>query len=117
VRFLLLVGALVVALFLFNRCADASASSGRVPPHFREWLCIHRYERGAAGWRTNTGNGYYGGLQMDISFQRAYGYGIYRFKGTADNWSRLEQMWVAERAWRSRGFHPWPHTARLCGLI
>ena len=44
------------------------------PPHRREWLCIHRYERHPGqGWATRTGNGYYGGLQMDISFQRTYG--------------------------------------------
>ena len=44
------------------------------PPHRSQWLCIHRYERNPAqGWATRTGNGYYGGLQMDISFQRTYG--------------------------------------------
>jgi hypothetical protein len=70
------------------------------------------------GWATRTGNGYYGGLQMDISFQRTYGAEIYRRKGTANNWTALEQMWVAERAHRSgRGFYPWPNTARYCGLI
>ena len=55
---------------------------------------------------------------MDISFQRTYGAEILRRKGTANNWSALEQMWVAERAHRSgRGFYPWPNTARSCGLI
>jgi hypothetical protein len=39
-------------------------------------------------------------------------------RGWANNWSPLEQMWVAERAYRSgRGFYPWPNTARYCGLI
>ena len=70
------------------------------------------------GWRTHTGNGYYGGLQMDIGFQREYGPELLRRKGTADNWTAVEQMWVAERAHRSgRGFYPWPNTARYCGLI
>ena len=55
---------------------------------------------------------------MDIAFQRAYGADLVRRKGTANNWSPLEQMWVAERAYRSgRGFYPWPNTARACGLI
>ena len=85
------------------------------PPHKRQWLCIHRYE---GAWTSNTGNGYYGGLQMDISFQRAYAPGLLRRKGTADRWTPLEQMWAAERAHRSgRGFYPWPNTARYCGLI
>ena len=85
----------------------------------RGWLCIHRYEQHPAqGWATRTGNGYYGGLQMDISFQRTYGPELLRTKGTADRWTPFEQMWVAERAYRSgRGFYPWPNTARNCGLI
>jgi Transglycosylase-like domain len=89
------------------------------PPHRGAWLCIHRYERNPIqGWRTHTGNGYYGGLQMDISFQREYAPELLRRKGTADNWTAVEQMWVAERAHRSgRGFYPWPNTARYCGLI
>jgi hypothetical protein len=84
------------------------------PPHRRAWLCIHRYEG-----RWNDPNApYYGGLQMDLSFQRRYGRWLLRVKGTADNWTPLEQMWVAERAYRSgRGFYPWPNTARYCGLI
>ena len=89
------------------------------PPHRDGWLCIHRFERNPLqGWSTHTGNGYYGGLQMDISFQRTYGPELLRRKGTANNWSAIEQMWVAERAHRSGlGFYPWPNTARSCGLI
>ena len=89
------------------------------PPHRRQWLCIHRYERHPAqGWATRTGNGYYGGLQMDLAFQRTYGPELLRRKGTANRWTAAEQMWVAERAYRSgRGFYPWPNTARSCGLI
>jgi hypothetical protein len=89
------------------------------PPHLKAWLCIHRYERNPAqGWATRTGNGYYGGLQMDIGFQQRYGAHLLRRKGTADRWTALEQMWVAERAYREgRGFYPWPNTARACGLL
>src|SRR5688572_33268231 len=36
------------------------------PPHLRQWLCIHRYERHPRqGWATATGNGFFGGLQMN----------------------------------------------------
>ena len=84
------------------------------PPHLGAWLCIHRYE---GSW-TDDGAPYYGGLQMDIGFQAAYGLALLRRKGTANHWTPLEQMWVAERAYRSgRGFYPWPNTARWCGLI
>ena len=55
---------------------------------------------------------------MDLSFQRQYGFVLLRTKGTADHWTPLEQIWVAERAHRSgRGFTPWPNTARSCGLF
>jgi hypothetical protein len=84
------------------------------PPHRAGWICIQRHE---GAW-TDPNPPYYGGLQMDISFQRAYGRELLRRKGTADRWTPLEQMWVAERAHRSgRGFYPWPNTARYCGLI
>jgi hypothetical protein len=83
------------------------------PPHKVQWLCIHHYE---GSW-TDPGNPYYGGLQMDVGFQRTYGLDLYRSKGTADHWTPLEQMWVAERAFRTRGYWPWPNTARYCGLL
>jgi hypothetical protein len=104
---------------LWRRRALLAERRAQRPPHRSQWLCIHRYERDPRqGWATRTGNGYYGGLQMDISFQRTYGPDVYRRKGTADNWTAVEQMWVAERAHDSgRGFYPWPNTARSCGLI
>jgi hypothetical protein len=84
------------------------------PRHQRAWLCIHEYE---GAWR-DDGGPYYGGLQMDIGFQEHYGRMLLRSKGTADHWTPLEQMWIAERAYRAgRGFYPWPNTARSCGLI
>jgi hypothetical protein len=84
------------------------------PPRRQAWLCIQRYE----GPWNDPNPPYYGGLQMDLTFQRIYGGFLLRRKGTADRWSPLEQMWIAERAFRSgRGFYPWPNTARACGLI
>ena len=102
-------------LHLWQMRARTVVGRARHVPHRSAWLCIHRYE---GSWVSATGNGYYGGLQMDITFMRHYGPYLLRRKGTADRWTPLEQMWVAERALRSgRGFYPWPHTARACGLI
>lgn len=85
------------------------------PRRLPAWLCIHRYE---GPWNANTGNGYYGGLQMNLAFQRTYGRDLLRKKGRAHRWLPIEQIWVAERAYRSgRGFYPWPTAARRCGLI
>jgi hypothetical protein len=84
------------------------------PPHAAAWRCIQRYE---ARWSDPNGP-YYGGLQMDLGFQQHYGGELLREKGTADNWTPVEQMWVAERAYRAgRGFYPWPNAARYCGLL
>ena len=80
------------------------------PPNLRAWTCIHRYE---GSW-ADSGGPYWGGLQMDLSFQQTYGGWLLHHKGTADHWSPLEQIWVAVRAARTRGFSPWP-TARYCG--
>jgi hypothetical protein len=104
---------------VWQRRAHRARRRAAHPPHLSAWLCIHRYERNPAqGWATRTGNGYYGGLQMDLGFQRRYGSHLLHRKGTADRWTRLEQMWVAERAYRAgRGFYPWPNTARACGLL
>jgi hypothetical protein len=79
------------------------------------FLCIHRYE---AAWDANTGNGYYGGLQMDLPFQSHYGPEYVARYGTADQWPVWAQLEVAARAYRDvGGFWPWPNTARVCGLI
>ena len=98
--------ALIITLVIVKRGEAA-------PTHLREWLCIHRYE---GAWN-DRGAPYYGGLQMDWDFMSTYGPELLRRKGTADNWTPWEQMLVAERAWRTRGFTPWPNTARRCGLL
>jgi hypothetical protein len=84
------------------------------PPHRRAWLCIHRYE--GSWW--DSGDAYWGGLQMDRSFMRIYATSRLLGRGWANRWTPLEQMWVAERAHRSgRGFYPWPNAARVCHLL
>jgi hypothetical protein len=98
---------------VWRRLEHAAFRHARHPPHYSAWLCIHRYE---GSWE-DAGAPYYGGLQMDISFQRTYGGWLLHSKGTADHWTPLEQIWTAVKAHRQRGFYPWPNTARACGLI
>ncbi len=84
-------------------------------PLVRAFTCIHAYE---GSWTADTGNGYYGGLQMDAGFESRYGADFVRRWGSADNWPVWAQLQAAVRAYRSgRGFSPWPNTARICGLI
>jgi hypothetical protein len=104
---------------LWQQRAERAEAKAQVPPHEPAWRCIHRYEAlHAGGWQARTGNGYFGGLQMSLTFQRTLAPGLLRDKGTADAWTPIEQMWVAERAIRrGYGFTPWPNTARACGLL
>jgi hypothetical protein len=95
-----------------HRSAQAHAAAQH-PPHLREFLCIHHFE---GSW-TDPGSPFYGGLQMDLSFQQSYGGWLFRKKGTANHWSPLEQIWTAEKALKTRGYWPWPNTARYCGLL
>jgi len=54
---------------------------------------------------------------MDRSFQRAWGRDmLLKYKGWAHLWSPRDQIVVAERARRIRGWNPWPNTSRMCGL-
>jgi len=102
------------ALRFWRGHARAVARLAARPPHRRAWLCIHRYE---GSWR-DSGDPYWGGLQMDRGFMHSYAARDLLRRGLANRWSPLEQMWVAERAYRNgRGFYPWPNTARYCGLI
>jgi len=99
---------------LWRTRATRVRKNARRVPNRGAWLCIHRYE----GPWNDPHSPYYGGLQMDVPFQRAYGRYLLRKKGTANRWKPLEQMWTAEKARRSgRGFYPWPNTARRCGLL
>jgi hypothetical protein len=80
----------------------------------RAFLCIHA---GEGSW-SDPNPPYWGGVQMDMSFQRTYGDWALRAFGTADHWPASVQVATAIRAYTAgRGFYPWPNTARACGLI
>ena len=88
--------------------------------HFFNWLaaadCVHSKE--SIHWNAHTGNGYYGGMQADTSFQRAYAPDlIRRYGGWAHTWPWYAQLQMAYRGWLFRGWAPWPNTARRCGLL
>lgn len=97
----------------WKKINDATIRAYRNPPHLQAFLCIHKYE---GSW-TDDYSPYWGGLQMDSGFQAAYGSMLLKAKGMANHWTPLEQIWTAEKAAQSRGFYPWPNTARYCGLL
>src|SRR5947208_2358625 len=65
------------------------------------FLCIHHFE---GAWTSNTGNGYYGGLQLDRRFMVTYARDFVGRWGTADNWPVWAQLEAAARAYPARGF-------------
>jgi hypothetical protein len=85
----------------------------RRTPRWDDWMCIHGKE---AAWNDPNAP-YWGGLQMDLGFQRTYGRVLLRRYGTADHWPMAAQVAVAERAYKKRRFTPWPNTARACGVL
>ena len=99
----------------FSLCGLASPSAEAGAPAWlrQAFLCIHSHE---GAWNANTGNGYYGGLQMNKDFMLAYGREFVRRWGWAHNWPVEAQLTAAYRAYYDRGFRPWPNTRRMCGL-
>jgi len=84
-----------------------------LPPHYRQWLCIHSHE---GAW-DDDGAPYWGGVQFGYNEWKRYGE-PYTGVPYANLATPLQQMWAAERYWRSgAGFSPWPNTARYCGLL
>jgi resuscitation-promoting factor RpfA len=73
------------------------------------WDRVAQCESGG-NWGTNTGNGYYGGLQFSPSTWRAYG-----GSGSASSASREEQIAVAERVLAAQGWGAWPVCSRKAG--
>lgn len=59
------------------------------------WMPTYYCERGAGGWATNTGNGFYGGLQFDYGTWLAHGGG--EFASRADLAAPWQQALVASR--------------------
>ena len=76
--------------------------------HEQLWLCVHR---GEGAWNANTGNGYYGGLQMTSGWG-----GVAR----PDLLSPYAQMALAERQYRASRYSiswlegQWPNTSPPC---
>jgi LysM repeat protein len=75
------------------------------PASATNWDAIAQCES-SGNWNTNTGNGYYGGLQFSQSTWKAYG-----GTGSAANASREQQIAVAERVLQGQGIGAWP----VCG--
>jgi resuscitation-promoting factor RpfA len=65
-------------------------------------------------WHINTGNGYYGGLQISASTWRAYGGRHYALLPSRAG--KLQQIHVAERIKAGQGWRAWPSCSARIGL-
>jgi hypothetical protein len=65
-------------------------------------------------WSINTGNGYYGGLQEDMTFWRNHG-GL-KYASRPDLASREAQIAVAVTGQAVQGWGAWPTCSRILGL-
>ena len=74
----------------------------------RNWDAVAGCESGG-NWATNTGNGFYGGLQFDSGTWLSNGGGAYAPR--ADLATRAEQIAVASTLYARSGSSPWP----VCG--
>ena len=83
------------------------------PRHYRAWNRIAHCES-TSRWHINTGNGYYGGLQISAGTWRAFG-GL-RYARLPHRVGKLKQMRVAERILRGQGWGAWPHCSRVAGM-
>jgi hypothetical protein len=122
---------------LWAQRRQAAIRRAKYPPHLMLWLCIKSGIRGGRwDWLVHRRGGvkvgegeaswfddespYWGGLQMGRWFQETYGGELYHRLGTANRWQPIQQIWVAERAFRSEGYSvrwllgQWPNTAPPC---
>jgi uncharacterized protein YabE (DUF348 family) len=86
----------------------ASAAPAPVSSSGLNWDAVAACESGG-NWAINTGNGYYGGLQFNISTWISNGGGAYASR--ADLATRAQQIAVATNLYNARGSSPWP----VCG--
>ncbi|MFE9452556.1 transglycosylase family protein [Streptomyces sp. NPDC006739] len=87
--------------------ASANAADGTT------WDKVAQCESGGS-WSADTGNGYYGGLQITQDNWDKYG-GL-DYASTPDQASRSQQISVAEKILADQGTTPWATCALLSGL-
>lgn len=73
------------------------------------WAALRNCEA-SGNYQTNTGNGYFGAYQANISFWRTYGDGS---AARPDLASPASQDAMAQRAYAARGASPWPNCGKL----
>ena len=112
-RMRMLVAALVITAAPVAAGVATAAPSDAAT--LSQWDRLAQCESGPR-WHINTGNGYYGGLQISRSTWKAYG----GPRLTGNYWpnkaTRLEQVKVAERIKNGQGWGAWGACSYRAGL-
>ncbi|WP_433504505.1 transglycosylase family protein [Pseudonocardia halophobica] len=74
------------------------------------WDALAQCESGG-NWNINTGNGYYGGLQFNLTTWKAYG-----GPGMPHTASKAQQIAVAEKVLAKQGWNAWPSCSKKVGV-
>ncbi|MDN4172639.1 transglycosylase family protein [Nocardioides sp. SOB77] len=111
VRTLVSTAALAAATVVPVLAPVAQAPAQAAPE--RTWDRLAQCESGGR-WHLDTGNGYYGGLQ--ISKQTWDGFGGRRLAPFPHGASKAEQIRVAERIQDAQGWGAWPACSEEVGL-
>jgi LysM repeat protein len=77
-----------------------------------QWDRVAQCESGG-NWHTNTGNGYYGGLQFSYSTWQSFD--THNYARRADLATRAEQIDVANHVLERQGWGAWPVCSRYAG--
>jgi len=110
-RFRMLISTAAAALAALTTVAAVDAPAHAAST--RTWDRLAQCES-SGRWHINTGNGYYGGLQ--ISRSTWAGYGGRKLATLPSRASKSEQIVVGERIKRHQGWGAWPRCAKRLGL-
>ena len=69
-----------------------------------KWERVAKCESGG-NWKINTGNGYYGGLQISARTWKAYG--GKKYASNAHRTSKTKQIKIAEKILKGQGWGAW----------
>lgn len=100
-------------LLMTGELAPPAPPPSPEPPPTTVWDRLAVCES-TSNWRANTGNGYYGGVQQDMTFWHRYG-GL-AHAPRPDLATRGQQIEIAERGLRVQGWGAWPACSRRLGL-
>ena len=110
-RFRMLISTVVAALAALTTVAAVDAPAHAATT--RTWDRLAQCES-SGRWHINTGNGYYGGLQISPGTWR--GYGGKRFAALPNRATKAEQIRIGERIKHGQGWRAWPSCSARLGL-